>query len=100
MNIESGVMTAANSADVHAHELAAGERFAFGQNWGRFLSVLNDERIATAERALRELLRVDHLRGRRLLDIGSGSGLSSLAAHRLGAEVVSFDYDPASVACT
>ena len=34
------------------------------------------------------------------LDIGSGSGLFSLAARRLGARVVSFDYDPESVACT
>jgi 2-polyprenyl-6-hydroxyphenyl methylase/3-demethylubiquinone-9 3-methyltransferase len=36
----------------------------------------------------------------RFLDIGSGSGLSSLAARRLGARVVSFDYDPKSVECT
>jgi SAM-dependent methyltransferase len=46
------------------------------------------------------MLRVERLDGLRFLDIGSGSGLSSLAARRLGAEVVSFDYDPASVACT
>src|SRR5690606_102989 len=38
--------------------------------------------------------------GLRFLDIGSGSGLSSLAARRLGARVHSFDYDPESVACT
>ncbi len=31
------------------------------------------------------------------LDIGSGSGLSSLAAIRLGAKVTSFDYDVESV---
>jgi 2-polyprenyl-6-hydroxyphenyl methylase/3-demethylubiquinone-9 3-methyltransferase len=40
------------------------------------------------------------LRGRSFLDVGSGSGLSSLAARRLGATVHSFDYDPTSVACT
>jgi 2-polyprenyl-6-hydroxyphenyl methylase/3-demethylubiquinone-9 3-methyltransferase len=34
------------------------------------------------------------------LDVGSGSGLSSLAARRLGATVTSFDYDGQSVACT
>ena len=34
------------------------------------------------------------------LDIGSGSGIHSLAALRLGAEVTSFDYDADSVACT
>ena len=62
--------------------------------------MLTDERIAEAEKSLREHLRVTDLRGRRFLDIGSGSGLFSLAARRLGAEVMSFDYDPQSVACT
>src|SRR6185312_5968530 len=38
--------------------------------------------------------------GVRALDIGSGSGLSSLVMHQLGADVVSFDYDADSVACT
>lgn len=87
-------------ADLHAHEVARGERFEFGHNWARFLTVLDESRIQTAERALKEMLRVTRLDGMRFLDIGSGSGLSSLAARRLGAEVVSFDYDPASVACT
>jgi cyclopropane fatty-acyl-phospholipid synthase-like methyltransferase len=46
------------------------------------------------------MLEVEHLTGKRFLDIGSGSGLFSLAARRLGARVHSFDYDPHSVACT
>jgi 2-polyprenyl-6-hydroxyphenyl methylase/3-demethylubiquinone-9 3-methyltransferase len=75
-------------------------RFRFGENWRRFLSVLNDERIAEAEKSLCEMLAVDSLRGKSFLDIGSGSGLFSLAARRLGARVHSFDYDPQSVACT
>jgi len=79
----------------------AGERFAFGKNWRAFLSVLNDERIAVAEESLRGMLEMDSLAGRSWLDIGSGSGLFSLAAARLGASPIhSFDYDPDSVACT
>jgi SAM-dependent methyltransferase len=45
------------------------------------------------------MLKRTHLDGLRFLDAGSGSGLFSLAARRLGAEVHSFDYDPRSVAC-
>lgn len=75
-------------------------RFAFGANWSRFLTVLDDARINEAEISLRQMLGVDTLSGKRFLDIGSGSGLFSLAARRLGAQVYSFDYDLHSVACT
>jgi 2-polyprenyl-3-methyl-5-hydroxy-6-metoxy-1,4-benzoquinol methylase len=50
--------------------------------------------------SLKLMLEVDNLTGRNFLDVGSGSGLFSLAARRLGAKVHSFDYDPNSVACT
>ena len=84
----------------HTEEVSRGERFEFGKNWSRFLTTLDDQRIAQAEEAIVRMLEVTDLRGKRFLDIGSGSGLSSLAAHRLGASVHSFDYDPQSVACT
>jgi SAM-dependent methyltransferase len=80
-----------------AHEAL---RFEFGRNWGRFLRTVSEERIARAEDSLREMLSVEDLRGRSFLDAGSGSGLFSLAARRLGARVRSFDYDAQSVACT
>lgn len=75
-------------------------RFAFGSNWKSFLSVLDDKRIEEARLRLCESLGRDDLHGVRVLDVGSGSGLSSLVMHQLGAEVVSFDYDADSVACT
>jgi 2-polyprenyl-3-methyl-5-hydroxy-6-metoxy-1,4-benzoquinol methylase len=84
----------------HAIEIAQGERFEFGKNWSRFLALLDDERIARAEESLKAMLEVEDLEGKSFLDIGSGSGLFSLAARRLGARVHSFDYDPHSVACT
>src|SRR5712692_3803630 len=83
----------------HAIEITHGERFEFGKNWTRFLDVLDDPRIARARESLKQMLEVEHLEGKRFLDIGSGSGLFSLAARRLGARVHSFDYDPDSVAC-
>ena len=81
-------------------EIEQGARFEFGKNWRNFLSSLNDERIAEAEKSLRKMLDVSDLSGKRFVDVGSGSGLFSLAARRLGATVYSFDYDPQSVACT
>ncbi len=87
-------------AQQHTDEVASGERFEFGKNWSAFLSVLDDERIATAENSLREMLEVENLEGKTFLDIGSGSGLFSLAARRLGAKVHSFDFDTNSFACT
>ena len=84
----------------HAEEIRAGRRFAFGKNWTRFLTDLNDTRIEQAEQSLCNMLTVEEWGGQRFLDVGSGSGLFSLAARRLGATVVSFDYDPESVACT
>jgi 2-polyprenyl-3-methyl-5-hydroxy-6-metoxy-1,4-benzoquinol methylase len=75
-------------------------RFAFGENWESFLQELDDERIEQAERELQDVFGENGLRGRTFLDAGCGSGLFSLAAHRLGASrVVSFDYDEDSVAC-
>ncbi len=75
-------------------------RFAFGKNWRGFLSSLTKENIRIAEASLQKMLMTDTLRGKTFLDIGSGSGLFSLAARNLGANVHSFDHDPLSVACT
>ena len=88
------------SALHHAREIADGERFQFGSNWGRFLGLVDEDRIRQAEDSLRTMLSRKDLHGVSFLDIGSGSGLFSLAARRLGARVRSFDYDPKSVACT
>lgn len=75
-------------------------RFPFGENWIRFLSTLTNDNIDAATRSLQTMLHTKSLQGKTFLDIGSGSGLFSLAARRLGAIVRSFDYDPQSVACT
>ncbi len=77
------------------------KRFSFGKNWSSFLNTLNEQRIVEAEISLKSMLHVENLDGKTFLDIGSGSGLFSLAAARLGAKKIhSFDYDMHSVACT
>lgn len=97
----SAVLEARQMEAAHAEEVRAGQRFEFGANWARFLKVLDDERVEEACRSLRDMLATSSLAGRTFADVGSGSGLFSLAAHRLGApRVHSLDYDPKSVACT
>ena len=86
--------------DTHAREVSGGRRFEFCANWERFLRVVDEDRVVAAERAIQRMLGQPRLDGLSFLDIGSGSGLSSLAARRLGAKVHSFDYDPQSVAAT
>lgn len=76
------------------------KRFAFGDNWSKFLGVVDEGRVEEAEKSLKKILGYERLDGLKFLDIGSGSGLFSLAARRLGAQVRSFDYDEQSVATT
>lgn len=82
-----------------AGEIEHGERFAFGRNWNRFLAKLTAPRIEAARQSLVSWLGTNDLSGRSFIDVGSGSGVFSLAARNLGAQVTSFDYDPDSVAC-
>lgn len=85
--------------DFHS-EVSNKKRFEFGKNWAEFLAKLNDERIDQAEICLKQMLDVDNLEGKTFLDIGSGSGLSSLVAKKSGAKVTSFDFDDSAVWCT
>lgn len=86
-------------AENHRVEVAAGKRFRFGRNWARFLERINGQRILQARLSLCRTLGVETLAGKTFIDVGCGSGLFSLAARQLGAQVVSFDFDPESVAC-
>jgi len=86
------------SNDTHSVDIQSGGRFTYGDNWARFL--LGVDETPNTEASLKQMFGLPDLRDRSFLDAGSGSGLFSLAARRLGATVHSFDYDPQSVACT
>lgn len=77
-------------------------RFEFGKNWQNYLASSADgERLAQARADLLAFVGRDDLAGLSVLDIGSGSGIHSLAAVDAGAaRVHSFDYDANSVAAT
>jgi SAM-dependent methyltransferase len=87
--------------DGYGAEIEAGQRFEFGKNWKHYLPDIDDARIEAAQTATKEMLGMANLNGKTFLDVGSGSGLFSLIALRLGASSIhSFDYDPQSVECT
>lgn len=75
-------------------------RFSFGKNWAGYSKQISAETVSASISHIKSLLQVDNLDNSTFLDVGSGSGLSSLAASRLGADVMAFDYDEDSVACT
>ncbi|MCB1548228.1 MAG: class I SAM-dependent methyltransferase [Hyphomicrobiaceae bacterium] len=77
------------------------DRFAFGRNWASYSKLIGEPQIAEAVAALQRLLRAEELAGRSFLDIGSGSGLHSVAAARLGvSRILAVDVDPDSTATT
>jgi len=47
---------------------------------------LDEVRIQEGEKSLKQMLEVENLDSKLFLDMGSGSGLVSLAARRLGAK--------------
>ena len=73
-------------------------RFEFGKNWQDFLSTVGKSSVADAEFGLGRLLPNGEITGASFLDIGCGSGLSMLAAKRLGAKkIIGIDLDAHSV---
>ena len=70
--------------------------FSFGRNWERYLDEMPAGAIEHMATYVADWLGQD-LSGKRLVDIGSGQGLTSLVTHEAGASVVSIDLDPASV---
>ena len=75
-------------------------RFDFGKNWENYIKKIGDFQINKAIESFARF-NIKNKTKKTFLDIGSGSGLFSLAAHKLGYhKVVSFDYDLHSVNAT
>jgi 2-polyprenyl-6-hydroxyphenyl methylase/3-demethylubiquinone-9 3-methyltransferase len=75
--------------------------FSFGRNWREFVEEVTEDDVTRAMDDIRTWLGHNGVQGKRVIDVGSGSGIHSLSFQRLGAESVrSFDYDPLSVEAT
>jgi len=73
--------------------------YEFGRNWAEFAARLPEKAVDEAIAGMARLILPEEMTGRRVLDIGCGSGLHALAALRLGAASVhGIDLDPDSVA--
>ena len=72
------------------------KHFDFGKNWQEFSARrIDTDRLSEACRSLQSLLQTESISGLSFFDVGCGSGLFSIAAHRLGAaKVVGIDVNP------
>jgi 2-polyprenyl-6-hydroxyphenyl methylase/3-demethylubiquinone-9 3-methyltransferase len=90
----SGMPVRDEKTDVSTH-------YRFGDNWSRFARGLTEEQRASARSELARFVGVERLSGATFLDLGSGSGVHSLAALELGVSSLSaVDFDPESVRTT
>jgi 2-polyprenyl-3-methyl-5-hydroxy-6-metoxy-1,4-benzoquinol methylase len=82
--------------------VAEDTKFSFGRNWKEFIEInFSEERVNVSKKHILSFLKLNDLQGKYILDIGCGSGLSSLAMFKSGIEkLVSFDLDPEAVQTT
>lgn len=75
-------------------------RFKFGKNWSEYSSKITHTNIQFAVNELLYFIK-EPVSDKNFLDIGSGSGIHSLAAQRIGfRKIYSFDFDEDSVRTT
>ena len=77
------------------------KHFKFGENWKDFSNLINKERLQEAINSLTKLTKKKNLKNLSFLDIGCGSGLSSLAAIKLNCKkIYAIDQDEESIQTT
>lgn len=77
------------------------KHFEFGKNWDLYSRQIDISHIESSKRELVDLIQIESLQGMTVLDIGSGSGVHSLAMMLLGCkDLIALDYDVHSVSTT
>ncbi len=75
--------------------------FKFGENWRSFSKLIDKDRLNYSIKSIKKLTNKKSLKNLSFLDIGCGSGLSSLAAIKLNCrELYAIDRDESSVETT
>lgn len=75
--------------------------FSFGENWQHYLTTVSDADIKKSMLELEDILGIENIENKSVIDIGCGSGIHSLSFLKLkAASVFSFDFDERSVAAT
>ena len=73
--------------------------FDFGENWSQYSEIaLTQESLDSAISSMQTLVGIESLENLSFLDVGCGSGLFSIAAHKLNAtKVVGIDINPVCI---
>ncbi len=75
--------------------------FSFGENWQSYLETVSEKEIESSKKDILNWLSPDNIQGKRVIDIGSGSGVHSLSFYLLKVNsLYSLDYDQNSVDAT
>ena len=77
------------------------KNFKFGENWKSFSKLIDNKKLEYSIISLQKLTNRKNIKNMTFLDIGCGSGLSSLAALKLNCKCLfAIDYDQQSVLTT
>ena len=74
--------------------------FQFGANWLDYSESVTQSHLDHAITNLKRLFACERMDGARFLDVGCGSGIHTVAAAKLGAQVLSVDLDPMCIEST
>jgi ribosomal protein L11 methylase PrmA len=78
-------------------ETSLDSHFGFGKNWSKLIKEIDEKKLQSAIEDIKSFVG-NGLVDKSFLDIGCGSGLSSLAAYHMGASnITSVDIDPLNI---
>lgn len=82
--------------------MSKGKRhYEFGKNWLEYSKLIDTARLDQVSSELARLLNIKNLNGKKVLDIGCGSGVHEIGFYMLGCrDLIAIDYDKNSIIAT